>query len=351
MFSAGVREAAAAEGAALEIIDSEEKFEEALERLRPTLFLADLHHRRLGGEEAGELVRKLRGGRTDQGRLRRRLGQAHRARTAQVGGAGGVRPGDAALPVRGGNAGNRPAGGGADAGGRVTRSREGERPNPEPREGSLVWWARVPTPEQNYLQAVLEGYDDLGYCQTFGSRAGKRRERRICLARSAHVIRRRGGADCGRFSKLSPVKSILNCPAPRLRSTPRSSLSRKGRPNGGALSRAGAEKNRMPHDRFPLSSVVSAILLVLGLWADAPAAERLKLATTTSTENSGLLDRLHPAFERRRGVRVHAIAVGTGKALRLGRNGDVDVVLVHARKAEELFVARGYGVRRRSVHV
>ena len=60
MFSAGVREAAAAEGAALEIIDSEEKFEEALERLRPTLFLADLHHRRLGGEEAGELVRKLR---------------------------------------------------------------------------------------------------------------------------------------------------------------------------------------------------------------------------------------------------------------------------------------------------
>lgn len=55
----------------------------------------------------------------------------------------------------------------------MTRSREGERPNPEPREGSLVWWARVPTPEQNYLQAVLEGYDDLGYCQTFGSRAGK----------------------------------------------------------------------------------------------------------------------------------------------------------------------------------
>lgn len=105
----------------------------------------------------------------------------------------------------------------------------------------------------------------------------------------------------------------------------------------------------MPHDRFPLSSVVSAILLVLGLWADAPAAERLKLATTTSTENSGLLDRLHPAFEKKRGVPVHTISVGTGKALRLGRNGDVDVVLVHARKAEELFVARGYGVRRRPV--
>lgn len=106
----------------------------------------------------------------------------------------------------------------------------------------------------------------------------------------------------------------------------------------------------MKYERFPLFfPAVSAILLVLGLWADPSAAGRLKLATTTSTENSGLLDRLHPAFERRRGVSVHTISVGTGKALRLGRNGDVDVVLVHARKAEDLFVARGYGVRRRTV--
>lgn len=92
-----------------------------------------------------------------------------------------------------------------------------------------------------------------------------------------------------------------------------------------------------------------AVLLALGVWADSQAAERLKLATTTSTENSGLLAQLHPAFERRHGVRVHTISVGTGKALRLGRNGDVDVVLVHARKAEDAFVAQGYGVRRRAV--
>ena len=52
----------------------------------------------------------------------------------------------------------------------MTLRSEDERPNPEPCDGSLIWWARLPTREQNYLQAVLEGYDDLGYCQTFDSR-------------------------------------------------------------------------------------------------------------------------------------------------------------------------------------
>ncbi|MDA1001186.1 MAG: substrate-binding domain-containing protein [bacterium] len=86
-----------------------------------------------------------------------------------------------------------------------------------------------------------------------------------------------------------------------------------------------------------------------GLSRPADAAERLKLATTTSTDNSGLLKWLHPVFEKMYGVQVHVIAVGTGQALRLGQNGDVDVVLVHARKAEEAFVAAGYGVDRREV--
>ncbi len=99
----------------------------------------------------------------------------------------------------------------------------------------------------------------------------------------------------------------------------------------------------------PFFRKASVVLLALGVWANSQAAERLKLATTTSTENSGLLAQLHPAFEKRHGVLVHTISVGTGKALRLGRNGDVDVVLVHARKAEDAFVAQGYGVRRRSV--
>ena len=82
---------------------------------------------------------------------------------------------------------------------------------------------------------------------------------------------------------------------------------------------------------------------------DLGAQPRIKLATSTSTENSGLLKYLHPTFERMTGVKVHTIAVGTGKALALGRNGDVDVVLVHARSAEDKFVARGYGVFRRDV--
>lgn len=81
----------------------------------------------------------------------------------------------------------------------------------------------------------------------------------------------------------------------------------------------------------------------------AGAAERLKLATTTSTSNSGLLKYLHPVFEEKHGVKVDVIAVGTGQALRLGRNRDVDVVLVHARAAEDKFVAEGHGVNRRDV--
>jgi tungstate transport system substrate-binding protein len=82
-------------------------------------------------------------------------------------------------------------------------------------------------------------------------------------------------------------------------------------------------------------------------WA-APV-QSLKLATTTSTHFTGLLDYLHPQFEKKHKVRISTIAAGTGKALRLGRNGDVDVVLVHAPAAEKIFVSQGYGVNRRNV--
>jgi tungstate transport system substrate-binding protein len=79
------------------------------------------------------------------------------------------------------------------------------------------------------------------------------------------------------------------------------------------------------------------------------AQERLRLATTTSTDNSGLLAELHPVFETNFDVKVDVIAVGTGKALRLGENGDVDVVMVHAPAAEISFVDKGHGVERLSV--
>ncbi len=75
----------------------------------------------------------------------------------------------------------------------------------------------------------------------------------------------------------------------------------------------------------------------------------LRLSTTTSTENSGLLKVLLPAFEQASGLKVQVISVGTGKALELAKNGDVDVTLVHAVVAEIQFVADGYGVQRKDV--
>jgi tungstate transport system substrate-binding protein len=81
----------------------------------------------------------------------------------------------------------------------------------------------------------------------------------------------------------------------------------------------------------------------------AVAQTRLKMSTTTSTEASGLLKVLLPPFEKECNCAVDVISVGTGKALKLGEAGDVDVVLVHARKLEDKFVADGYGVNRRDV--
>jgi tungstate transport system substrate-binding protein len=75
----------------------------------------------------------------------------------------------------------------------------------------------------------------------------------------------------------------------------------------------------------------------------------LRLAVTTSTRDSGLLDLLTPVFEQQHNVRVDVIAVGTGKALKLGENGDVDAILVHARRAEEAFMKAGHGIRREGV--
>ncbi len=94
-------------------------------------------------------------------------------------------------------------------------------------------------------------------------------------------------------------------------------------------------------------------LLVLAMLAGAAlpalAQEVIKLSTTTSTDNSGLLQYLLPAFEARTNTRVHVISVGTGKALEMAKNGDVDVTLVHARPSEDKFVAEGHGVNRRDV--
>lgn len=95
----------------------------------------------------------------------------------------------------------------------------------------------------------------------------------------------------------------------------------------------------------------TALVLLLLAVAASPvrAGERLRMSTTTSTENSGLLSVLLPPFEEKNGCKVDVIAVGTGKALKLGEAGDVDVVFVHARILEDMFVASGFGVNRRDV--
>jgi len=105
-------------------------------------------------------------------------------------------------------------------------------------------------------------------------------------------------------------------------------------------------------------SLCAALLVALGLAAFvglagcaadraapaiADAGASIVLATTTSTEDSGLLDALLPAFESDTGIRVKVVAVGTGQAIRLGEDGNADVLLVHARDAEDKFVADGYG--------
>ena len=93
------------------------------------------------------------------------------------------------------------------------------------------------------------------------------------------------------------------------------------------------------------SLIVAAVLLsAVSLLS---AQERsIVVASTTSTEQSGLFGHLLPAFEKDTGIKVRVVAVGTGQALDIGRRGDADVVFVHDRAAENQFIAEGEGVRR-----
>jgi tungstate transport system substrate-binding protein len=98
--------------------------------------------------------------------------------------------------------------------------------------------------------------------------------------------------------------------------------------------------------------IMSTIVLAAGalaLAAPALAGETITLASTTSTEQSGLFRHLLPQFERATGIAVRVLALGTGQALDVGRRGDADVLLVHDRAAEDRFVADGYGAYRRDV--
>jgi tungstate transport system substrate-binding protein len=87
--------------------------------------------------------------------------------------------------------------------------------------------------------------------------------------------------------------------------------------------------------------------LVIAASSGVGAQDRaITVASTTSTEQSGLFNYLLPLFSARSGIRVNVVAVGTGQALDIGRRGDADVVFVHDRPAEEKFMAEGFGVKR-----
>jgi tungstate transport system substrate-binding protein len=102
--------------------------------------------------------------------------------------------------------------------------------------------------------------------------------------------------------------------------------------------------------RLTVSHLAIIGLAVVFFGGVAPAADdTLTLATTTSTDNSGLLAHIHPDFEKKTGIQAKVVAKGTGASLQLARDGNADVILVHAREQEDQFVAEGYGVMRRDV--
>ena len=109
---------------------------------------------------------------------------------------------------------------------------------------------------------------------------------------------------------------------------------------GGPRCRVG----RGPLDSGPMRgtlSILAVVLLCLVAVAAGAQSTSIILATTTSTDNSGLLDELLPVFEERTGIEVKAVAVGTGAALRMASKGQADVVLTHAPSAEKPLVRRG----------
>ena len=100
---------------------------------------------------------------------------------------------------------------------------------------------------------------------------------------------------------------------------------------------------------FGFLSVFALLAMILSACGKAPANPNLILATTTSTQDSGLLDVLIPLFEESSGYVVQTVAVGTGEALKMGEQGNADVLLVHAPASEKTFMENGFGSDRKLV--
>jgi len=106
--------------------------------------------------------------------------------------------------------------------------------------------------------------------------------------------------------------------------------------------------------RVIITLMVAAFLFAFGasnLFAasDVPKQKNIILATTTSTQDTGLLDKIIPVFEKQTGYFVKTIAVGSGQAMKMGEKGEADVMLVHSPDAEKKFIADGFGVNRHLV--
>nr|WP_156332654.1 MULTISPECIES: extracellular solute-binding protein [unclassified Chelatococcus] len=103
--------------------------------------------------------------------------------------------------------------------------------------------------------------------------------------------------------------------------------------------------------RAVMAAAMGAAIWGFAAPAGAQTTEKpfITVASTTSTEQSGLFKHLLPQFTEKTGIEVRVVAVGTGQALKIGERGDADVVFVHARSAEEDFVAKGFGVGRSDV--
>jgi len=102
------------------------------------------------------------------------------------------------------------------------------------------------------------------------------------------------------------------------------------------------------HDPVRLLPCLAA-LLALASGCSTQPERSITLATTTSVQDSGLLEELVPKFRAKTGIEVRVVAVGTGQALEIGRRGDADVLLVHDPAAEERFMAEGYGKSREAI--
>ena len=107
--------------------------------------------------------------------------------------------------------------------------------------------------------------------------------------------------------------------------------------------------NRKTGRKILLSGLVVALLFITGMISTQAQPKTIILATTTSTQDSGLLDVLLPIFEKGTGYFVKTIAVGSGQAMAMGQKGEADVLLVHSPEAEKKFMAEGYGINRRLV--